>query len=388
MNNNIPQGYKDSPLGVIPADWEVKRLGEIGNVISGLTYSPDDIRTDGILVLRSSNVQNGKLSFNDNIYVNVNKYNSVKTGDILICVRNGSRNLIGKNAIITQEVEGVAFGAFMSIYRSVNNSYLYHLFNTDYYNKEVYKNLGATINSINGSDLKNFCFPIPQPAEQERIAEVLGCWDVAIEKQGALVEKLTERKRALMQQLLTARKRLPNFTAPWQTVNFDYIYNVIPVKKYQIQKSKYNEIGTYPIVDQGKSLIVAYTDIDNCFVDIPAIIFGDHTRIIKWIDFNFMIGADGVQVLHAKKILNLKFGYYILQNTPIPNLGYSRHMRELKLMNFDIPNDIAEQQAIANILTKADKEIEIAKKKLATLRTQKQGLMQQLLTGKKRLPMP
>src|SRR5690554_701157 len=113
----IKPGYKKTPVGMIPEDWEVKKLGEIGTVINGLTYSPDNIRDKGTLVLRSSNVQNRALSFEDNVYINTSnlKFNPVKKNDILICVRNGSKSLIGKNALIISQVEGEAFGAFMSI---------------------------------------------------------------------------------------------------------------------------------------------------------------------------------------------------------------------------------------------------------------------------------
>ena len=212
---NIPAGYKDSAVGIIPQEWEVATLGKLGKVISGLTYSPDDISDTGILVLRSSNIQNGMLCMADNVYVNTVSYNPVKTGDILICVRNGSKNLIGKSAYITPHYEGSAFGAFMSIYRSANNNYLKHLFNSDIFYKNVHRNLGATINFINGNDLKKFVIPVPPMAEQRKIAEILGVWDEAIEKQSRLIEKLELRKRALMQRLLTGRTRLPGFTAPW-----------------------------------------------------------------------------------------------------------------------------------------------------------------------------
>ena len=80
--------YKDTPIGKIPTDWEVKKLGELGEVVTGLTYSPSQVRDTGLLVLRSSNVQDRVLVYNDNVYVDERdlKYNPVKKGDILICV--------------------------------------------------------------------------------------------------------------------------------------------------------------------------------------------------------------------------------------------------------------------------------------------------------------
>ena len=197
---DIPEGYWDSPLGVIPKGWEVRKLGEIGNVLSGLTYSPKDIAPNGVLVLRASNIQEGHLKLNDNVYVYVKSYCPVKEGDILICVRNGSRNLIGKSAIVSKEVTGMAFGAFMTVFRSELNSYIFHLLKTDYYNRQVYLNLGATINSINGNDLRNFQFPFPSEKEQEKISRILNLWDKAICIQSTLIEKLELQKKALMQR--------------------------------------------------------------------------------------------------------------------------------------------------------------------------------------------
>ena len=85
----------------IPWDWEVKSLGQLGEVLSGLTYRPTDISDEGTLVLRSSNIQERVLCFDDNVYVNIEEkeYKPVFENDILICVRNGSKSLIGKNAL-------------------------------------------------------------------------------------------------------------------------------------------------------------------------------------------------------------------------------------------------------------------------------------------------
>jgi len=234
QNKEIPAGYKDSPLGIIPEDWEVKRLEEVGNVLSGLTYSPEDICPDGLLVLRSSNIQEKQLAFNDNVFVKSTSHTPVQENDILICVRNGSRNLIGKNALIDKRAEGMAFGAFMSIFRSRHNKYLYQLFDTPYYYQEINKNIGATINSINGSDLKKFLFPFPPLHEQNKISDILGIWDTAIEKQQKLIEKLEIRKRGLMQQLLTARIRINGFPGSWQTIKMCKVFKRITRKNTEL----------------------------------------------------------------------------------------------------------------------------------------------------------
>jgi type I restriction enzyme S subunit len=182
-------------------DWEEKKLGEVGEIVNGLTYSPKDIHENGVLVLRSSNVHNRTLTFEDNVFVNANTYNKVKQNDILICVRNGSKRLIGKNTIIPKQYEGLAFGAFMAVYRSVNNEFLYHWFDTDNYKKEVHKNLGATINSINGSDLRHFKVPFPCYTEQQKIASFLSSIDKKIEKTGQQIEASQQWKQGLLQKM-------------------------------------------------------------------------------------------------------------------------------------------------------------------------------------------
>lgn len=192
--------FKDND-GSDYADWEEKRLGDVGKIVSGLTYSPNDIvdEENGVLVLRSSNVQDGKLSFDDNVYVKGDNFNPVQKEDVLICVRNGSKRLIGKNAIIDENSEGLAFGAFMTVYRSKYNNFLFHYFGSQDYNKEVHKNLGATINSINGSDLKKFKVPFPGVKEQQKIANYLSAIDIKIEAITQQIDKTQGFKKGLLQ---------------------------------------------------------------------------------------------------------------------------------------------------------------------------------------------
>ncbi|HET8962880.1 MAG TPA: restriction endonuclease subunit S [Chitinophagales bacterium] len=191
-------------------EWENESIGSFGKVISGLTYSPDNVKDTGLLVLRSSNVQNRRLEYVDNVFVDIKDgaYNPVMENDILICVRNGSKNLIGKNAKIGKEAEGMAFGAFMSVYRSSRNDYVFHLFDTDFYKREIHRNLGATINSINGSNLKKFRFPFPKAKERAKITELLNAQDKEIALLKQQLVQLQDQKLGLMQRLLTGEVRV------------------------------------------------------------------------------------------------------------------------------------------------------------------------------------
>ncbi len=204
--------YKKSELGLIPEHWEVKKLADVGQCKNGLTYSPSDITNEnGLLVLRSSNIQNSKLAFDDNVFVrdDIRLNYKVKEGDILVCVRNGSKNLIGKNALITKEVEGMAHGAFMTIFHSENYKYIFQLFQSDMFFQRVEKNLGATINSINNSDLILFEFPFPESKlEQEQIANILTTQDKKIEIEEKNLEKLKKLKKGLMNDLLSGKVRV------------------------------------------------------------------------------------------------------------------------------------------------------------------------------------
>lgn len=137
----------------------------------------------------------------------------------------------------------------------------------------------------------------------------------------------------------------------WKLVNFDSFFTVLPSKKYQVQKQDYLEKGLVPVVDQGQKLIIGYTDDESKkFNKNNVIIFGDHTRIVKYIDFDFAVGADGTQILETKDGIDLKFGYYQLLNKNIPDTGYNRHFKYVKAEKYVIPPTLAEQQEIVQVL--------------------------------------
>ena len=180
----VKAGYKQTELGVIPEDWEVTAMGEVGESLIGLTYSPSNVSEYGTLVLRSSNVQNGALAFDDNVYVNMElpKRVIVEEGDILICVRNGSRQLIGKCTRINKKTAGSAFGAFMSVYRSKFADYIFYQFQSNIIQWQINEVMGATINQITNKDLAVFKVVLPPTkAEQTAIATALSDSDALIQ---------------------------------------------------------------------------------------------------------------------------------------------------------------------------------------------------------------
>jgi type I restriction enzyme, S subunit len=186
--------------------WEETSVGKLGELVSGLTYSPDDVRDSGLLVLRSSNVQNGEISLEDNVYVTptVKGVNLSKPNDILICVRNGSKALIGKNALIPEGMPLCTHGAFMTVFRTQSAKFVFQLFQSAAYQNQVDADLGATINSINGGHFIKYKFCVPIPKEQKKIADCLSSIDALIRVQSQKIEALKTHKQGLMQALFPA----------------------------------------------------------------------------------------------------------------------------------------------------------------------------------------
>ena len=150
-------------------------------------------------------------------------------------------------------------------------------------------------------------------------------------------------------------------SAPWPTLQFDEAVEDASGGNIKTKQNDYAEVGEFPIVDQGKALIAGYTDDEAalCKVPLPVVIFGDHTRCLKFVDFPFGMGADGVKVLKPKAGLDAKFLYHYLRQIKLPDGGYDRHFKYLKRETVPLP-PLEEQRRIAAILDQAE-----------TLRTQR-----------------
>lgn len=214
LDHTVPM--KDSGIewiGEIPESWEVKKIKHIGNYRNGLTYSPNDIvgETEGTLVLRSSNIQNGRLVFDDNVFVSCNIPEQLKVhkGDILICSRNGSRELIGKNAIIDVD-DDLSFGAFMMIFRCHNPKYMSYILNSNIFTYYLSTFLTATVNQLTGENFGNmkivYC---SDEQEQKNLVEFLDkkCKeiDILISSNNSTIEKLKEYRQSVIYEAVTGK---------------------------------------------------------------------------------------------------------------------------------------------------------------------------------------
>ena len=157
----------------IPDNWVWCNLSMIGSTNIGLTYKPTDIVTNGTMVLRSSNIINGKIDLTDLVRVNstIRENQYIQENDILICARNGSKALVGKCAIYENANEKTSFGAFMAVYRSRFFRYVYYFLNSEFFRNTFSNDDSKQINQLTQDMIKNTTIPLPPFAEQKRIID-------------------------------------------------------------------------------------------------------------------------------------------------------------------------------------------------------------------------
>ena len=397
--NNIPAGYKYSAVGIIPQEWEVKRIKDLGSVITGSTPPTADVSNYGSEYMF---VSPADLSDNQKYVLSTEKMLSSKGYAISRKMPKGTilytciGSTIGKIGIASREL--TSNQQINAVICNDKNEYLYYaLLLTTGRIKMLAGEQAVPI--INKSEFENIKLAVPPMEEQRKIAEILGVWDEAIEKQSRLIEKLELRKRGLMQRLFAGRMRIPGFNTPWQKVKLGEIFkernetrcenlpllSITADKGVILQsesdkkdtsnedKSKYkricpNDIGYNTMrMWQGRSALSslegivspAYTivtpkvELDMRFI----------SELIKQprVVYDFWTHSQGL----VGDTLNCKFHDFSQVRVLLPSLS--------------------EQKAIAEMLATADNEIVAHRKKLDSLRMQKRGLMQQLLTGKIRV---
>ena len=317
----------------------------------------------------------------------------VEEGDILYA-------LYGANSgqCSLSKIKGAINQAILCVRPKVNKYYIMSVLQL---NKEHYYNsyLQGGQGNLSGKIVSNYKIALPPIEEQKKIAEVLSEWDKAIKLQTKLIEKLELRKRALMQRLLTGRVRLNGFSEKWEKVKAgDVFYN----------SSKRSSIGEL-LLSVTQEYGVIPRDMLDIRVTMPSGTSADNFKLVEQGDFiislrSFQGGIEyshyrgcvspAYTVLKTKHTINETFyRYYFKSADFICRLAVAvigiRDGRQISFNDFCfvkiLKPSLSEQIAIAEVLITADKEIEIAKNKLSSLRHQKRGLMQLLLTGKKRV---
>ncbi len=391
-------------FGGFEGEWEEKKLGEVGKNIIGLTYSPKNVvKEGGTIVLRSSNIKKGSLKLDDLVLVNskIPKKLNIKNNDILICTRNGSQRLIGKNIILRKKDEKMTFGAFMSVYRSEYNEFFNHLFKTDNWYRQIQRNLGARINQITTGYLNQFKFFIPQKQEQQKIAGFLGEVDEWLENLKGQKEKLEDYKKGMMQKIFPSKggqepeirfkdKNGENFDV-WKEKRLGEIAEFWNGKAHERDTSengKYIIVNSKFISQNGKVKKYSDNQISPLKKDDITIVMSDIPNG-KAISKCFLIDQNNKYTLNQRiggiksegivsqfLILVLNRNKYFLK---FDNGVSQTNLRKDEILNCPIIFPaLPEQQKIANFLTSLNKGIELKQQQIARVEEWKKGLMQGL----------
>lgn len=433
-NKHIPQGYKNSPLGIIPEEWEVKRLGEVCTFLRNYTLSRNqlndiegqvqNIHYGDVLIKYPYIIDCTKEAIP---YINQEDYKKtmgdfIKNGDIVMA-DTAEDGTVGKACeIISVDSKKILAGLHTMLFRPqkglFSSQFLGYQINSILYRKQLYPLIqGIKVCSIGKQTIAKTFLSIPSFLEQQRIVSIISLWDTAIEKQSALIEKLKLRKRALMQQLLTSKKRLPGFSGEWREVKLGDVSTIL--RNNTLSRDQLNDNdGIVNNIHYG-DVLIKYPSILDCQKEKLQYINNDISIHTDYIENGDIIMSDTaedetvgrvceVQNVGNKKILAglhtmlirphkelfapYYLGYYLNSEAYHKQLiPLIQGIKVCSIGKFAVQNTVLsipslkEQTAIASVLIKTDKEIELANEKLANLQSQKRGLMQQLLTGKKRI---
>lgn len=346
-------------------EWEKVLLGRLVEFYSGLTYTPNDVSDEGTFVLRSSNVKGNQIIDADNVYVNPMVVNStnVERGDIVVVVRNGSRDLIGKHAQVKKDMPNTVIGAFMTGVKSEYPNFTNALLDTEQFKKEVHKNLGATINQITTGVFKAMKFIATKSnEEQEQIGTLFELMDERIRLHKERKASMEEAKKSYMQKMFPKgaakepEMRFGGFDGEWEAKRLSEILKNESSKKYIVEAS---DEGEFPVIQQGDKPVVGYSNYPNPISNYDDfILFGDHTLSLFKPNCPFFIATDGIKLL---TFLNYDacFGYVTLQKYMPKSEGYKRHFTILKNTQVTVSNNTKEQQLIGAFFQALDEKIQL-----------------------------
>ena len=387
-------------------DWEQQELGAVVEFYSGLTYKPENVVQNGTLVIRSSNIHNNQYINADNVYVKNNIVNSeyVQEQDIIVVVRNGSRNLIGKHALLKSiPHDPSVIGAFMTGIRSLNNQFIEAVLNTEKFKREINKNLGATINQITTSQFKKMKFNFPKREEDKQIGILFNYLDDTIQLHERKCEELALIKQALLQKLFPKKDevipevRYKSFSAAWEQRKLS---SMTQYKNGKGHEDKQTDSGDFELVNlnsisidggfkhSGKFInesddgILYKNDLVMILSDVG---HGDLLGRVALIpDDNKFILNQRVALLRPNKTVNPEFLFFYInshqkyfksQGAGMSQLNISK--KSVETFSSLVPN-IDEQKKISLFLMKLDSLIALHQRKLEKLKQLKKFLLQNM----------
>ncbi len=378
-------------IGIIPEHWEVKKLKYIGESLIGITYSPDDISDEenGILVLRSSNIQDGKLAFEDCVYVNkeIKEKHLTKEGDVLLCARNGSAHLVGKSALIRKEHNNITWGAFMSIFRSSIGEFAYQFFNSQIFKSQTGLFSTSTINQLTTDTLNNLFVPVPPPKEQTDIANYL-------HKKTAQIDKLIANKERLIELLKEERTVIINKAVSgegknWERKKLKYVANlksgdsitsdsIRPEGDYPVfggnglrgYTSKYTHEGGYVLIGRQGALCGNINYANGKFFA------SEHAVVVTPLD-------ESVLIWLGELLRSMNLNQYSIASAQ-PGLSVER----IQNLSIAVPS-IQEQKQVATFIQSETQRIDNTISKIETeidlMMEYKAALISEVVTGKQKV---
>lgn len=406
-NENRP-GYKETKVGWIPEEWKGPPLNDV--IVTSEYGLSEKTSSDGnIPIAGMKHIADGRVTTSDCSRIQMQDKDAkryyLNKGDLLFN-RTNSLEHVGKLGIVSKNEKTVFASYLVRLLvdtKTTNSQYLAYYFNlTDTRNHlRRLATPGASQFNINASELKKRIYiPLPPLPEQEKIAEVLECWDEGIQTLEDLIEQKRLRKKGLMQQLLIGKKRLPGFSEDWKEVHLGDVFK-------ERREPKHNHLPLLAIT--GNRGIIPADEVnkkDSSNADkskYKRICPGDigYNTMRMWQGVSAVSPLEGIvspayTICIPGKELDVTFIGYLFKTTPVIfrfwrySQGLVDDTLNLKFPAFaqikiTIPS-IDEQQAIAGVLRTADEEIQLLEEELDALREQKKGLMQKLLTGEVRCP--
>lgn len=316
-HGNVPEGYKETKAGILPADWTVCTIGDCLERVE----RPVDVQADEMYTqigIRS----HGKGLFYKEPVTGASLGNKavfwIEPDCFVLNIVFAWEQAIGKT---TQNEVGMIGSHRFPMYRPIDGrvdvDYLitYMLTKRGKDILEAASPGGAGRNRTLGQDrfLKSNII-LPSPEEQRKIAEVITTQDKVIElKERRLAEK-QQQKKYLMQQLMTGKKRLPGYSATWRTVELNEVFDYVQPTPYLVSSTDYSDTYETPVLTAGKTFILGYTDeTDGIFNDLPVVIFDDFTTASKYVDFPFKAKSSAMKILTVNDGYNIRFAYEAMQ---------------------------------------------------------------------------
>jgi len=403
--NEIKNGYKKTKVGVIPEEWEVKRLGEVASFYKGKGISKAEISNIGIECIRYGELYTKYKEKIINIISKTNidkeKLFLSKKNDILIPASGETAIDLATASCVLKD--NIALGGDINIIRTkINGIFLSYYLNVIAKTKIASLAQGVSVIHLYSSQLKNLFIPLPPLPEQEKIAEILSIWDKAIEKQEELIKEKEILKKGLMQVLLEKKEG-------WEVKKLGEVCEITrgasprPISKYITKDSgsvNWLKIGDIDknakFITKTKEKITIEGSLKSRVIEPNDFILSNSMSFGRpYISKIYACIHDGWLLLKNKnkKVLLNDYLYEILSSDSIKkqfiSLAAGSGVKNLKsetVKNSKIPiPPLPEQEKIASILSTQDKEIDLLKEELGFLKEQKKGLMQRLLTGEVRV---